>query len=69
MNRALGSNRAEYGRRRNLIMLIRMDFVTQGMSLADAVAVKLPRKVGELEEYYQRIHQQVKDAGLLRSQP
>jgi len=66
MRYALGSNRAEYGRKKELTMQIRMGLLMQGLTLEDACKVKLPRRIAELEAFWRELYEHLKGEGKIK---
>jgi hypothetical protein len=66
MRTALGSNRAEYGRARTLTTMIRMGLAADGMKMDEILAVKLPRKVADLQAYYSEMYIRLKAEGKMK---
>jgi hypothetical protein len=66
MRYSLGSNRAEYGQKKELTMQIRMGFIMQGLTLEDACKVKLPRRIAELKAFWTSLYNHLKAEGKVR---
>ena len=66
MRSALGSNRAEYGKARNLTMMIRMGLAADGLKMNEIMAVKLPRKVRDLADYWSKMYIRLKAEGKMK---
>lgn len=62
MNRALGSNRAEYSRRHELQLMIRMAQSSMGRVLTDTRYMKLP----ELKQLWHDTYKDGQQAGIFK---
>jgi len=63
MQYALGSNRAEYGKCKQLHIHIRMALYSLGLSFEECKKVRLPKRLEDLENCFSELHRILKLAG------